>query len=683
MKKPRPETPLERYTIAWLGALVLLAQVPHYLHLPWWVSALGAAVVLLKFQGFKHTTNSRTRWVSSIGVALAAATSAALVRYHYGYFLGRDPCVAFLFLLVSFKFIESRSTKDGTLIICLSGFLLLTQYFYAQNILSALITLPAVLVMGGTLLNLRDTHRRESIKHSLMLNTKLLLQGLPIAAALFLLFPRLPAPLWNLPDDALAQTGLSGTLSPGTISALSMSDEVAFRVEFDNHVPAPAQRYWRGPVLGVFDGRHWSTSTSATLRSAPLSVVGETPDETPKTQKAIPETLYTVTLEPHRQRWLFALDVAGSLPTSTSTSGNPPRALGYMQVNRQLIAPQPVTTTLRYRQSSSLDNRYDDPSPASTVNTQLAGNNVAAEAFARKMRRRFPDDKSYATAIMQWFHNEPFHYTLQPDLLGDRPVDEFLFSTRRGFCEHYASSFVYLLRAASVPARVVTGYLGGQMNGDYMIVRQSDAHAWAEAWIDGRWHRYDPTAAVAPERVEQGMSYSVPNTDPVPSLARNESGWLQALQLRWDALDYRWKSAVVNFNNSSQQKLWQSLGLNTPPAWVITTIMLILAAIWCCVMLGFKFSQRKTQAADDFLWKRFCDRLDQAGLPRQSDEGPHDYAQRIKSRWPSHADSVDQIAGALIRLRYGRASAKTRNSLLNRVTTDLKKLPSARQLRRQ
>ncbi|MBX2826408.1 MAG: DUF3488 and transglutaminase-like domain-containing protein, partial [Gammaproteobacteria bacterium] len=563
MKNLQHDSPLQRHTVGWLAALVLLAQVPHYLHLPWWISFLAALLVLFRLQGLNKPALLHSHWKTTLGVALAAGLSAFVLRYHYGYFLGRDPCVAFLFLLVSFKFVETRTTKDGTLVICLSGFLLLTQYFYAQNIISALVTLPAVLVLGGTLLNLRDSNRSETIGRSLTLTAKMLLQGLPIAAALFLLFPRLPAPLWNLPDDALAQTGLSGSMSPGTISTLSMSDDVAFRVEFDGRVPAPAQRYWRGPVLGVFDGREWTTNSSATLRPASLSIENKRSRGRPD-QSSITGSTYTVTLEPHRQRWLFALDVADALPTALVSGNDIPRALGYMQINRQLIAPEPINTTLRYRQSSTLENHFVDPSPATTMNTQLAGNNIAAESFAREMRLRYPDDKAYTTAILQWFHNEPFHYTLQPDLLGDRPVDEFLFATRRGFCEHYASAFVYLLRAASIPARVVTGYLGGKMNGDYMIVRQSDAHAWAEVWIDGSWHRYDPTSAVAPERVDEGLSSSVPATDPVPALAGNSPGWLRALHLRWDALDYRWKAAVVNFNNNSQQKFWQSLGFNTP-----------------------------------------------------------------------------------------------------------------------
>lgn len=683
MKDLQKETTLHTHTLGWLAALVLLAQVPHYLHLPWWVVLLSVLVVLTRFYGFKDTAHSRPSWLMPVGVALAAALSALLLRYHYGYFLGRDPCVAFLFLLVSFKFFESRITKDGTLLICLSGFLLLTQYFYAQNIISALVTLPAVLVLGGTLLNLRGSQRRESVKHSLALTAKMLLQGLPIAAALFLLFPRLPAPLWNLPDDAVATTGLSGKMSPGTISALSLSDEVAFRVEFNGPIPAPAQRYWRGPVLDMFDGRHWTTNPSVALQPAPLSITTAPGPPPVSTQQSRPETAYTVTLEPHRQRWLFALDVAGTLPTSLESTSETPRALGRMQIDRQLIAPEPITSTLRYRQTSRLSQQYDDPSPAITNNTQLAGNNLAAEAFARELRQRYPDDLGYVTALMQWFHNEPFHYTLQPDLLGHNPIDEFLFSTRRGFCEHYASSFVFLLRSVSIPARVVTGYLGGQMNGDYMIVRQSDAHAWAEAWIDGRWRRYDPTAAVAPERVDQGLSSAVPSSDPVPGLARTNPGWLQALQLRWDALDYQWKTAVVGFNNASQQKFWQSLGLNTPPIWVITLILLLVAAIWCVVILGIRKPGALKRTPEDRLWERFCERLARAGLPRRPEEGPRDYARRITGRWPKHADVLETITHALIQLRYGTITPDRRDTLISTASGHLKKLPAARQLRRQ
>ncbi len=654
---------INRTDIQWLTVLMLLAQLPHALYLPWWIGICGLAIVGSYFLAW-HASDDR--WLVLIKkthvFSLVALLAAVAVRLHYGYFLGRDPCVAFLFLLTACKFAESRNHKDASLLICLCGFLLLTQYFYSQNILAGLFSLPAVIAIGGCLYTLGNHQSSVPVGSKLKLVTKLLLQGIPVAALLFFLFPRLPGPLWSLPDDARAQTGLSNTMTPGSISDLSKSDEVAFRVEFDGNIPNHQDLYWRGPVLTRFDGREWSMQHR--LRAIKLPPAPES------------SISYTVTLQPNYQRWLFALDMPTSLPrqiTANTGSGlqqssvdepGQGQPLARLTNDRQLLSNKPVSSIIRYRQQSTPSGHFADYDASSVANTQIAGQNAKADAFARKTRSNSASDAAYVEKVLQWFREEPFHYTLQPPLLGHSPIDEFLFESRRGFCEHYASAFTYLMRAAGVPARVVTGYQGGQMNEDYMIVRQSDAHAWSEVWINGSWNRVDPTAAVAPSRVQSGLADSLSSNEPIPSLARKSAGWLRQMQLQWDSLNHDWHRLVVDFNNESQLAIWQKLGFSTPKPWQVVVIVLLFTGIWCLLILRIKLSLPRRKEASQKLWHNYCRRLARAGLPIGKTEGPADYQQRVMARWPEHQPVLGPLTSNLIQLRYGNPDDRQRQQLI-------------------
>ena len=432
---------VDKRSLIALAVLLLLAQLPHLTHLPAWVGGLGAIIVAGRLLQSHYPDNTSLKLLlSPIVMAIIATSCALLIRWHYGYFLGRDPCVAFLFLLVACKFAEIRRTADATLLLCLASFLLLTQFFYSQTILSAIITLPAVLALGHALAVLRDPTHSANARTQVKLVVKLLLQGAPIAALLFVVFPRLPGPLWSLPDDAMAKTGLSDSMQPGNISRLSQSDEVAFRVEFHGPVPPMNQRYWRGPVLTEFDGQGWSMSPR-------LLVINE---ESPTSTDTIE---YTVTLQPHQQRWLFALEHTTQLPHTTHADAKI-EMQAQLTSDHQLFNHVPVKKVIRYRQQSDLGASFRPIRAPSVTDTQLVGKNTQTAAFAQAQRRKTGSDIAYIESLLSWFHSAPFRYTLEPTLLGDNPVDEFLFDTRNGFCEHYASAFVVLLRAAAIPARV-------------------------------------------------------------------------------------------------------------------------------------------------------------------------------------------------------------------------------------
>ncbi len=659
-KKGNTKVHLDERSLYALAALLFLSQLPHLLHLPLTISAVGISIVAIKLLAHHRPSVITNTLLSPISMTVIAIGGAMLVRFYYGYFMGRDPCVAFLFILVSAKFAEIRKPSDSTLLLCLASFLLLTQYFYSQSILSALITLPAVLALGNALAVIRDSANASSTRSNIRMVGKLLLQGAPLAILLFFVFPRLPGPMWSLPEDATAKTGLSDSMSPGSIGSLSRSDEVAFRVEFDGQPPPANQLYWRGPVMNIFDGRRWTISDNAALMNV-------------RNNAGRYDINYTVMMQSTHQRWLFALDHPTSLPVSDSADSSNSRTLAYLTHDLQLKTNKPITQVMRYKQTSSLSNSFKSPVRPNPILTQLSGNNPKTIAFADQMRAKSGSDKHYADSLLRFFNEENFHYTLQPSLLGDNPVDEFLFSTRNGFCEHYASAFVVLLRAAAIPARVVTGYLGGEMNADYMIVRQSDAHAWAEAYLDGQWVRYDPTGAVAPARVNNSMAAALGNGEPVPMMAKLGNAWLKRFKLSIDELNHDWQRMVVNFNNDSQYRLLEKLGLPRLKLWQIMVVVLIITAIWCLAILGLPLRSHAAKRFDDILWYRYIKTLARLGVQRLPDETPNQLIDRAMALMPN-TSLIRSVGENLVQLRFQQIDNAAKAKLTYQIKKDLNKL---------
>jgi len=658
-------------TLYSLAAVLLLVQLPHVSHLPIWVSLLGGTIVGLRLLYHKHANHKLLRFtLSPITLTLTAALTAVLIRYDFGYSFGRDPCVAFLFVLVAAKFAEIRRASDATLLLCLASFLLLTQYFYSQTIIAALFTLPAIVAIAFALSILRDSKNPANNSAQIRLVTKLLLHGLPLAALLFFIFPRLPGPLWSLPEDAMATTGLSDSMSPGSIGDISKSAAVAFRVEFDEEPPAAHQLYWRGPVLTEFDGRNWTISKRATEVRPPRISNKEN------------QHAYTVMLQPHRQRWLFALEAPSSLPRADTITNNQggavsSRLLGRLMADGQLISDQPVSQVLRYRQTSSLSNTLKTrlPPPANTL--FLPGKNPKTIQYAKELRASSRSDLQFAQRILKNFNQDQFRYTLQPQLLGDAPVDEFLFNTKSGFCEHYSAAFVVLMRAAGIPARVVTGYLGGEMNGDYMIVRQSDAHAWSEAFIDGVWMRFDPTGYVAPSRVEQGLSAALPDESAVPALARLDASWLRETQLRWDALNHQWQRLVVNFDNSAQDKFWERLGLLNLSLLEITLMVIFCSLLWSLLILRSSWVKQKDLTVIESLWRKLCQLLKTHQLHRAPDESATELLQRAAMRWPNQQERFNKLQEQFSQARFQKIESAESDKLNRSIRKELLLLEGA------
>jgi transglutaminase-like putative cysteine protease len=440
-----------------------------------------------------------------------------------------------------------------------------------------------------------------------------------------------------MPGDAYeGMTGLSDSMAPGSISKLSQSGAVAFRVAFDGPPPKSEQRYWRGPVLDFFDGRSWSATSTPDPKLADIAVTGA-------------PASYTLTLEPHNKRWLLALDLPATLP--------PASRLG---ARYELLADQPVRQRLRYR-ATSYPNYQAGLNPGTIeINRSLrlpALGNLKTREMADGWKRTARNDGEIVRRAMELFRNEAFFYSLTPPPLGANSVDEFLFDTRRGFCEHYAGSFAFLMRAAGVPARVVTGYQGGESNpfGNYLIVRQSDAHAWAEVWLKDRgWIRVDPTAAVAPRRIESGLAAALPAGEPLPLLARVDSAWLMQLRMSWDMLNNDWNQWVLGYGQERQYDLLSRLGFEMA-SW--RELVVGLAAGVGALLLAFSIFmlwQRVPMGADPatVIYRRFCRKLALTGIVRQTNEGPAAFAKRTAMLRPDLALSTASISALYIALRY-------------------------------
>jgi transglutaminase-like putative cysteine protease len=679
--------------IRWLGALLLSTQLPMITYVPLWVACLGTLLVGLRFLLVARSVKNRDpapQTIRSWILGLLALVTAIAIRHSLGYFIGRDPCVAFLFALIGIKYLETRNARDGTLIVCLACLLIVTPFFYSQSLLATALAVPAVLLMGGALQALARPDGLPPLpggwRAPIGATLKMLAQGVPLAAALFVLFPRIAGPLWSVPADHAANSGLSDRMAPGLISELAMSDAVAFRVDFEGPIPPSWVRYWRGPVLSHFDGHEWTMGAQKPTAAF--------------TRPEGPPVIYTVTLEPHWKPWLFALDLPASLPQVTADASDfslKGDANAVLTRDQQIIARFPVTQPLRYQQTSNLRTAY--PAPSGTELAQETEENLELPesgpntnprtlALARELHRTHPEDVAYIDAVLEKFNKQSYFYTLAPPLLGANPVDGFLFDTRRGFCEHYASAFVVLLRAAGIPARVVTGYQGGSVNpnGDYLIVRQSDAHAWAEALVDGQWRRFDPTAAIAPSRIQLGLGAAVPASDPIPTLARLDDTFLKSFQLSWDAINHGWRRNVIGFNFERQRALWREWRLSTLAPWQITTIVLAIAAVWIGALLGWLAWRRRRQDRARALWDTMCTRLARAGLPRAAYEGPVDYVARAASRWPEFTSTFTIIGDSYAALRYGPVAAQAdttleRASALWRLKRALELLPSSATLR--
>ncbi len=632
-----------------LIACIFLVSAPHVAHLPLWVSVLTATLMIWRIYLAYQNLLLPKRWLLTL-ITLASMVSIFLT---FRTLFGREVSVTLLILLTTLKLLELRTQRDAIVTIYLACFIIITNFFYSQSMPTALFMLFTLVAILTTWLHLQtgDLGFRPRLRMALIL----LAQAIPLTLILFVLFPRVPGPLWGLPQNAYSTSGLDDTMSPGSLSKLSLSEAVAFRAQFSAAPPLREQMYWRGPVLWAFDGRTWTAGAVSASKPATLDTLQNSQD-------------YTITLEPHNKKWLFALE----MPTKISI---PSRVTDDFQT----LLPNNVITRLRYTAQSHLGFRANAEETEQQLQRALtlpATLNPRARELAAEWRSTLNNSEAIVRAAFTYFNREKFEYTLEPPpLLGLHTVDDFIFETRKGFCEHYASSFVFLMRAAGIPARVVTGYQGAEYNelGNYYIVRQSDAHAWAEVWIAGRgWIRIDPTAAVSISRVQNGLAASQPDNSILPFMARTQSPLLRNLRLNLDALTNQWNQWVLGYNTEQQFAFLTRLGMQSI-TWqnMVISLMIGLAALigfFALLMLRHLIGSNVDTAQR--LYLKFCRKLLKINLVRAEYEGAQDFAARAIKANPQLTAAITRITNLYLGVRYGgEANSAAMRALRHAVTS--------------
>ena len=638
-KLPAPP-PLGVGNVMWLLMAMCFVVAPHLLRLPYWVGVFFSVVVA--WRAWIAWAALRLPPRSLVLVVTAAAAIGTFLQYHR--ITGREPGVTLLIVMASLKVLEMRTQREAVLSIYLGFFLVLTNFLFSQSIPLGLYMLVCVWIFIATLVGFNRIGTAPTLGERLRPAGALLLQALPLMAAFFILFPRVQGPLWALPQDARAgASGLSDTMTPGNIANLIKSDAVAFRVRFEGERPPFSRMYWRGPVMSEFDGRAWRMSGVGMMGSL-------------KFARAANPVRYAITLEPHNKNWLFALDAPAAAPHGS-----------YPLVDLQLRSHRPVDERLRYEVTSYLDYRYEEGSGPQTLRYARRFDetrNPRTVALGRAWAGELHDPRLIIERAITLFNRE-FTYTLEPPVLDPvNPYDDFLFNTKRGFCEHYAGSFALLMRAAGIPARVVTGYQGGELNpfNGELIVRQADAHAWTEVWLAGDgWTRVDPTAVVSPLRVESGVNAALGPIGMTSSMiAADRLGILASIHFGWQYLNSQWDQWIVGYNVDKQRQFFSELGFRdvdwrTLAFWLMAAILVVGGA----VTLGLLFRERRPRVeASLAAWNRFCAKLAAAGLVRAPHEGPLDFLARVKRVRPEVSAQAEEITRRYVEARYGAGASR-------------------------
>ena len=616
-------------SLPWTLAALAVAALPHLPYLPVWITAASIGCAAWRIVIEKRRMSLPPAWFRG-GLALGGFVSVYMT---YGTISGVGPGTSLLAVMAALKLLEARKRRDQFVLLFIAVFLNMSALLREQYVWSLPYLLLSLVVTMAAWLRM-SAPASQPVRQTIGVATRFVGYALPLAVAMWVFFPRIAIPFWSVPiDTSSGVTGLSDTMSPGDITSLSQSDRVAFRVRFDAGLPEPRDRYWRALVLHRFNGRTWSGSSPVLdhrFRDR-TEFVGEPVD-------------YEITLEPTRTQRLMSLDI----PESWN--------LGRTHVSRTntLWRELPVDQRSVYRVRSYPRYRLDADLSEFGKSWYLGlpeGRNPKARELARSMRADATSDRDYVDRVLTMFNVEPYSYTLEPPALGANPVDAFLFDTRRGFCEHYASAFAVMMRAAGIPARIVLGYQGGEVNplGDYLIVRQADAHAWTEVWLDGSgWERIDPTAAVAPERIESGRSGAV--LDGASWGVNAHSRLAYRVGMAWDALNARWNEFVLAYGPENQKRFMRWLGFENPD-WqrlLLTLIGAVAALVTILhVLLILRFRPPPHDRARQ-LYERFVRRT---GVQPRPGETPLEFESRVGNTVDPRAAS--KITRAYLDARYG------------------------------
>lgn len=649
----REREQISRRGLTWVLITQTAILAPHLIHAPVWLWVLWLLVTLWRVQIFRGAWRFPSRTIKVVLIAVACFALLVTLRGRF------DMQGMVVLLLVGFilKLLEMKKRRDFIALCYLGFFVISTQFLFFSDLLAATYGLICIVLMTTSLLAVNQWLGQQQIGRSLRISSGILLQALPLMLLLFVVIPRM-GPLWAVPNSsAAAKTGISDTMAPGDFNQLMTSNELAFRVNFFDANPRLSQLYWRALVFSRFDGRRWS-QTHTQLMSSNLRWSASAAQEWLGAADFYGTPLrYEIIMEPSSYPWLFSL----SIPRQWSDDAG----LAY---DLRLQHRRPISHKLQYRVTSHVDYRYQatglpDWQLSQELSLPSQGNSRTREIARAWLQEEGGNPERLMQRLLAYYR-ENFTYTLRPPLLGEDSVDEFLWESRAGFCEHFSSSFTFFMRAAGIPARVVVGYQGGDYNAreNYWVVRQRDAHAWAEIWLDAKgWVKVDPTAAVAPERIERGIDFSLNAEDSrlLGNAFSRQSRWIYELQMRWDAVNYQWTRWVLNYDNARQEQLLsQWLGGMEP--WRLTAFVLGSGAL-LMLSLSVRLLWRRRRHHDpaDQQYLRFSQKLAPLGLARRRGEAPRDHARRVAETRPDLARAARSIAGFYELVHY----AGNRNAL--------------------
>jgi transglutaminase-like putative cysteine protease len=631
-----------------------LAALPHLGHISPVLSLFFYALLLWRLLGVwrpHYLPNGRVIFL------LMILGAVLLYSRHQGEW-GREFGTSVFVVALGLKLLELNRKRDVYLVSYLAFIVIASQFLFQQHIAMAAwcLLICCLLLAGLAAINGGQTRNKAALRTAAML----MIQALPVAAVIFVLFPRVNAPAWllSMHDRNKAMSGLNETLEPGSLNQLALSPKLAFRVKFNGEPPPKNQLYWRGPVFSLIDGKAWRITQNDYLVN-----VQDKPVFSGKAYQ------YTLLLEPQNSNWVYALDMPAQFDASLHRNANYQligqtksgeaaefSLVSYPQYNTGLI------TKVEYR-----ENRQLPHAPSARVIElvrQLHGLDDAPERFIQ--------------SLLAYFSRQHFSYSLQPSLTekSPDPVETFLFETRSGYCDHYATAFVYLMRVADIPARVVRGYQGGELNaaGQFLEVRQANAHAWAEVWLEGKgWVRVDPTTAIVPERVERDINVErqvATGTVSLMAIAadqQNRQSGMKRVRQFWNSLDYQWRRWVISYGRGNQSRLLATVGIDN----------LVDAAIWLAASVGVIMLllagwtlkiKNKPEDPAVVLYRQFCRKMAKAGVAIRLGEGPSDFAARAKTQKPELGSIIDEISQIFVRLRYQRnASAQDLAMLKKRI----------------
>ncbi len=651
-RKPSPA--LDTRSKTWSLAAALACAIPMLRLVP-----VGLAAGLFVLSGMIVAFGWRRRLPAVLRLLLTG-TFIVMVMYSYGFGIGRDTASAILLAMLMIKPIELNTLRDARSMVGFGLFALFAALLLDQGPLTLALSVPGAGLAFGACARMADAEvglvsGRMDWKRVLVI-LGLFAMATPVALAGFWLFPRLGSPLWGLPNVARAKVGIADNMAPGDWLDLLVDDTPAFRVHFFTRSPPQESLYWRGLVMWNFDGRAWTPPRSRwphKMSPATMHVSG-------------PPVFYQVNLEPTNKDYLFALDLPQSAPPGST-----------MAEDRSLSFDLPVDSLRAYRVTSGQSAGFETELPAQ-IRTQAlrlpAGYNPRTLALAQQWRSETRDDAQIVARALAMYHAS-FSYSLAAPPLGRDSVDDFLFNTKIGFCEHFSSSFTVLMRAAGIPARVVTGYVGGYQNriGDFLLVRQSDAHAWSEVWLQGRgWTRVDPTAAVAPERV---FRHAAGDTG-------GDNGGPSAIGQLFDVGDWLrngWNQFVLGFDAARQLSLFNAVGLRNADS---RTLAMAFATVTVLLLVGLGAFQLRDRGPrrDPLLraWERFTRRLARAHLGKRTHEPALAWSRRIAPLLPDQGPQVLLLSERFALARYAPDTDEAGRHVLIRELLAFRVKPASR-----